>query len=44
VPRGARFIVQFQAQTVLRATDMREALRQVQSLGAIEVFAITRES
>jgi hypothetical protein len=44
VPRGARFIVQFQAQTVLRATDMREALGQVQSLGAIEVLAITRES
>ena len=41
---GARFSVQFRVQTVLHAADMRDALRQAQSLGAIEVLAITRET
>jgi hypothetical protein len=41
--RGTRFTVQFQAQAVLRAADLRDALRQAQALGAIEVVAITRE-
>jgi len=41
---AAHFTVQFQVETLLRAADMREALRQAQSLGAIEVLAITRES
>jgi hypothetical protein len=43
VAQGARFSVQFQVETVLRAADVRDALRQTQSLGAIEVLAITRE-
>jgi hypothetical protein len=41
---GARFTVQFQVQTVVRAADMHDALRQAHSLGALEVLAITRES
>jgi hypothetical protein len=44
VARGTRFTVQFQAQAVVRAADVRDALRQAQSLGAIEVLAINRET
>ena len=43
VAAGQRFVVQLQLQTVLRATDMHDALRQAQSLGAVEVLAITRQ-
>lgn len=41
---GVRFTVEFQVQTVLRAADLTDALRQAQSLGAIEVLTITREN
>ena len=41
---GARFTVEFEVQTVLRAADVREALRRVRALGAIEVLAITQEN
>jgi hypothetical protein len=41
---GARFTVEFQVQTVVSAADVREALRQVRALGAIEVLAIIREN
>jgi hypothetical protein len=44
VARVTRFTVQFQAQTVLRAADVRDALRRAEALGAIEVVAITREN
>jgi 3-hydroxyisobutyrate dehydrogenase-like beta-hydroxyacid dehydrogenase len=44
VGRGTRFKVEFEVQTVLRAADVREALRQVRALGAIEVLAITQEN
>jgi hypothetical protein len=44
VARGARFRVEFQVQRVVRAADLHEALRQVQSLGAVEVIAITQEN
>ena len=45
VARGTgRFSVQFQVQTLVHAADMRDALRQAQSLGAIEVLAISCES
>ena len=39
----ARFLVEFEVQTVLRATDVRDALRRAQALGAVEVLAITQE-
>jgi hypothetical protein len=38
-----RFVVQFEAETVLEAADIREALRLAASLGAAEVVAITRD-
>jgi hypothetical protein len=40
---GTRFMVEFEVQTVLRATDVRDALRRAQALGAVEVLAITQE-
>jgi hypothetical protein len=43
VAQGARFMVEFQVQTVLRAADVRDALRRAQALGAVEVLAITQE-
>jgi hypothetical protein len=36
--------VEFQVQTVLYAADVREALRRVHALGAVEVLAITQEN
>ncbi len=44
VAGSQRFAVAFVAQAVLLATDVHDALRQAQSLGAIEVLAITQES
>jgi hypothetical protein len=44
VAGGAKFTVQFQVQTVLTVPTVREALRRVRALGAVEVLAITRES
>jgi hypothetical protein len=43
VKSGARFKVEFQVQTVLRAADVRDALRRAHALGAVEVLAITQE-
>ena len=43
VAPGARFKVEFQVQTVLRAADVRDALRRARALGAVEVLAITQE-
>jgi hypothetical protein len=37
-----RFTVSFRAEQVLVATDIRDALRQVESLGVAELVAITR--
>jgi hypothetical protein len=37
-----RFVVRFRTETVVEATDIRDALRQVESLGATEVLALTR--
>ena len=39
-----RFVVRFQTEAVLKATDIRDALRQAESLGATEVLALTRNS
>jgi transposase-like protein len=39
-----RFRIRFNAETVLEAVDLRAALRQVNSLGATDVQAITREA
>jgi hypothetical protein len=44
VASGAKFTVHFQVQTVLSAADVQDALRRVQSLGAIEVLAISQEN
>jgi hypothetical protein len=38
-----RFIVEYQAERVLRAADIRDALRKAAALGAAQVLAITRE-
>jgi transposase-like protein len=38
------FRVQFQGQAIVEARDIRDALRQAESFGAIEVTAITREA
>jgi predicted signal transduction protein with EAL and GGDEF domain len=38
-----RFRIRFHAETVVEAVDIRAALRQLVSLGATEVQAITRE-
>jgi hypothetical protein len=40
--KPTQFTVQFQVQATLTAVDVRDALRQMQALGAIEVLAITR--
>lgn len=41
VANGTRFTVHFQVETVLRAADIRDALHQAQSLGAVEVLAVS---
>jgi hypothetical protein len=41
---GVRFVVRFQAEAVVTAANIRDALRQAASLGATEVVAITSES
>ena len=38
-----RFQIQFRVETVLRAADIRAALKQVESLGATEVLSIVRQ-
>jgi transposase-like protein len=38
-----QFRIQFQAERVIQARDIRDALRQAESLGAIEVTAVSRE-
>jgi hypothetical protein len=38
---GNRYVVRFRVEQVVQATDLRDALRQVSSLGAVEVLAIT---
>jgi transposase-like protein len=38
-----QFRIEFQAERVIQARDIREALRQAESFGAIEVTAVTRE-
>jgi transposase-like protein len=37
-----RFRIQFQAESVVEATDIRDALRQAESLGATEITAVAR--
>lgn len=37
-----RFVVRFRTEAVLKATDIRDALRQAESLGATEVLALSR--
>jgi hypothetical protein len=39
-----RFIVHFRTEAVLKATDIRDALRQAESLGATEVLALARDA
>jgi hypothetical protein len=39
-----RFIVHFRTEAVLKATDIRDALRQAESLGATEVLALARNA
>ena len=38
-----RFRIRFQGESVFEATDIRDALRQAESLGAIEITAVARE-
>jgi hypothetical protein len=38
-----RFQIQFRAETVIQAADIRAALRQVESLGATDVIAIVQQ-
>jgi hypothetical protein len=38
---GKRYTVRFKVEQIVQATDLRDALRQVNSLGAVEVLAIT---
>jgi hypothetical protein len=40
---NARFVVRYKVDRVLRAVDIRDAIRQAQALGAGEVLSITRE-
>jgi outer membrane biosynthesis protein TonB len=40
---GQRFVVEYRVDRVLRATNIRDALRQANALGASDVVAITRE-
>jgi hypothetical protein len=38
-----RFRIRFQGESVFEATDIRDALRQAESLGATEITAVARE-
>jgi len=38
-----RFRIRFQAESVFEANDLRDALRQAESLGAVEITSIARE-
>lgn len=38
-----RFVVRFQTEAVIKATDIRDALRQAEALGAAEVLALSRK-
>jgi hypothetical protein len=40
---GTKFRVRYQAERVFEALSMRDALRQAESLGAIEIMAVGRE-
>ena len=40
---GRQFRILYMAERVVQATDMADALRQVESLGAIEITAIARQ-
>jgi hypothetical protein len=42
-PPRLRFRVRFQAERVFEATDVRDALRQAETLGATEITAVARE-
>ena len=41
--RGRQFRILFMAERVVQATDIADALRQVESLGAIEITAVARQ-
>jgi hypothetical protein len=41
---SVRFVVRYQAEAVVEASDIRDALRQAAALGATEVVAITSEA
>jgi len=43
VASGQRFVVEYQVERVVRATDIQEVLRQLEGLGATDVIAVTRE-
>jgi transposase-like protein len=43
VGRGHRFRISFQGEMVVEAQGIRDALRQVEALGATEITAITRD-
>jgi len=38
-----RFRIRFQAESVFVANDLRDALRQAESLGAVEITSVARE-
>src|SRR4051812_397108 len=40
---GQRFTIEYQAERVIRATSVQDALRQATAMGAVEVIGITRE-
>ena len=40
---GGQFRIHLRGERVIEARDIREALRQVESLGTVEVTAVTRE-
>jgi transposase-like protein len=40
---GQRFQIRFEGESVFDATDILDALRQAQSLGAVEILAVSRE-
>jgi transposase-like protein len=40
---GHRFRIRFQGESVFEATDIRDALRQAEALGATEITAVARE-
>jgi hypothetical protein len=38
-----RFRIRFQAERVFEANDLRDALRQAESLGSVEITSVARE-